>query len=230
MLFADKRALQTNLKLDLLEIREKEVKFYTTNCSNRGFLSSVFSGFASAALMTHVPKQPRLLHFSYLFFTICALWLLLTALVSTTLLAMLAPGLALRGPDGSMNVAIDNLIGEYRTAFLQLLLGLLALHFSVCFFCWLQMPFDWLAVVMTFLVITSLAIELRFVRVTFAKFRLPSEQVVTGKFQGRERASAGADSGVRDLGEIRTLSNLIQEQSTAGAGADDPLRAKERVR
>ena len=63
MLFADKRALQTNLKLDLLEIREKEVKFYTTNCSNLGFLSSVFSGFASAALMTHVPKQPRLLTF-----------------------------------------------------------------------------------------------------------------------------------------------------------------------
>ena len=114
-------------------------------------------------------------------------------------------------------------------AFLQLLLlGLLALHFSVCLFCWLQMPFDWLAVVMTFLVITSLAIELQFVRVTFAKFRLPSEQVVTGKFkEGRGRAPAPTRGCV--IWEIRTLSNLIQEQSTAGAGADDPLKAKERV-
>ena len=59
MLFADKRALQTNLKLELLEIREKELNYYSTNCSNLSFLASIFAGFASTALMTHVPKQVR---------------------------------------------------------------------------------------------------------------------------------------------------------------------------
>merc|ERR1719305_1262851 len=117
MLFADKRALQTNLKLELLEIREQELNFYTTNCTNLSFLASIFAGFASTALTTHVNKEHVVLHFLYLFTTVIALGLQLVALVSTTLLAMLAPGLALRGPDGSMNVAIDSMIGEYRTAF-----------------------------------------------------------------------------------------------------------------
>ena len=32
MLFADKRALETNLQVSLLKIREKELQFYTQNC------------------------------------------------------------------------------------------------------------------------------------------------------------------------------------------------------
>ena len=39
-----------------------------------------------------------------------------------------APGLALRGPDGSMNVAVDHMITEYRAAFKRLLAGIVALH------------------------------------------------------------------------------------------------------
>ena len=32
MLYADKRALETNLQVSLLKIREKELQFYTQNC------------------------------------------------------------------------------------------------------------------------------------------------------------------------------------------------------
>ena len=216
MLFADKRALQTDLKLDLLEIRERELNFYTTNCTHLGFLSAVFAGFASTALMTHVPKTPEVVHFLYLFTTVCALALQLSVLVSTTLLAMLAPGLALRGPDGSMNVAIDSMIGEYRTAFFQLLLGLLALHGSVLFYFWLQLRYSWQKVLLTLCVLASLGIELRFIRKTFSRFRLPSSSVVTGKFEGAEGARAGADAGLRDKDEIRAVSSLIRGQGTAG--------------
>lgn len=215
MLFADKRALQTNLKLELLEIREKELNYYATNCSNLSFLASIFAGFASTALMTHVPKEPNWLHFLYLFATVCALGLQLIALVNTTLLSMLAPGLALRGPDGSMNLAIDHMIGEYRTAFFMLLCGLLALHFSVAFYCWLTLS-TWLSILMTLGVFGSVAIELRYIRMTFARFRLPSDKLVTGKFDGAESTSAGVDAGLRDRGEIHMVSQLIQDQSTAG--------------
>lgn len=215
MLFADKRALQTNLKLELLEIREKELNFYTTNCGNLAFLSSIFAGFASTALMTHVSKTPPMLHFMYLFSTVCALGLQLSALVSTTLLAMLAPGLALRGPDGSMNAAIDSMIGEYRTAFFMLLLGLLALHASVTFFAWLQFPLG-TALIETVLVLISLSVEVHYIRRTFADFRLPSAKVVTGRFEGAEAIHAGQDAGLRDKGEIRMVSGLIRDQGTAG--------------
>ena len=36
MLYADKRALETNLKVELLEIREKELNFYSQNCYTVG--------------------------------------------------------------------------------------------------------------------------------------------------------------------------------------------------
>ena len=32
MLYADKRALETNLKVNLLAIREKELNYYSQNC------------------------------------------------------------------------------------------------------------------------------------------------------------------------------------------------------
>lgn len=212
MLFADKRALETDLKLGLLEIREKELNFYATNCGHLAFLASIFAGFASAALMTHVPKEPVVLHFLYLLVTVVSLGLHLCALVSTTLLAMIGPGLALRGPDGSMHVAIDAMIGEYRTAFFQLLLGLLALHGSVASFCWLVLnPVE--SAALTACIVGALAFEVRYIKVVFSRFQLPPSAAITGKFEGRESQLAGADAGLRDRNEIGTVSHLIQRQS-----------------
>lgn len=212
MLFADKRALQTNLKVGLLEIREKELNFYTTNCTHLGFLSSVFAGFASAALMTHVPKTPVMLHAAYLLITCAALGLQLCSLVSTTLLAMVAPGLALRGPDGSMNVAIDSMIGEYRVAFFQLFMGLVALHGSVACYVWLVLS-TVQGLILTACLLLALYVECRYVAWVFRQFQLPSA-AVTGVFEGAEARRAGADAGLRDKGEIAAISNLIAQQGT----------------
>ena len=52
MLYADKRALQTDLKVQLLEIREKELNLYTSNTLTIGMQSAFFAGFSSTALMT----------------------------------------------------------------------------------------------------------------------------------------------------------------------------------
>ena len=49
-----------------------------------------------------------------------------------------------------------------------------------------QLFYDVQKVLMTLLVLASLVVELRFIRTTFAKFRLPSNKVVTGKFEGAE--------------------------------------------
>ena len=216
MLFADKRALQTSLKLNLMEIREKELNFYTNNCLHIGFLATIFAGFASTALMTHVPKDPKWLHFLYLLFTVAALGLQLASIVSTTLLAMVAPGLALRGPDGSMNQAIDSLIGEYRTAFFQLLCGLFALHLSVISFAWLRFDYFPEAPVTTIAVVAAGVFELRYIRTVFRAFPLPTGQLVTGKFEGMEASLTGADAGLVDAGEINTLSHLVRQEGGGG--------------
>ena len=214
MLFADKRALQTSLKLNLMEIREKELNFYTNNCLHIGFLATIFAGFASTALMTHVPKDPKWLHFLYLLFTVAALGLQLASIVSTTLLAMVH-GAALRGPDGSMNQAIDSLIGEYRTAFFQLLCGLFALH--LCdLFCLVALRLLPRAPVTTIAVVAAGVFELRYIRTVFRAFPLPTGQLVTGKFEGMEASLTGADAGLVDAGEINTLSHLVRQEGGGG--------------
>ena len=50
----------------------------------------------------------------FLVSTVSALGLQLVTVVTTTLLSMLSPGLALRGPDGSMHTAVAGMMTHYR--------------------------------------------------------------------------------------------------------------------
>ena len=67
----------------------------------------------------------------------------LIAVMNTTLLSMMGPGLALRGPDGSMHPAVEGMVFEYNTAYICFVLGLIAFHFSAALFAWLM--FTWCA-------------------------------------------------------------------------------------
>jgi hypothetical protein len=155
---------------------------------------------------------PRLLHTAYLLFTISGLGLQLCVMVSTCLLAMVAPGLALRGPDGSMNLAVDSMISEYRIAFRRLLVGIIALHGSTITYVWLTLP-AWQATLLMMCILCSLYMIIRYIRKIMRRFQLPASHAVTGKFEGREAHMAGADAGLRDRGEISTVSTLIQKET-----------------
>lgn len=140
MLYADKRALETNLKVSLLQIREKELNFYTQNCLAVGTQAALLAGFAYAGLtqVSVPPEAPYVVKLLYLLFTTAAMSCELIAVLNTTLLSMLGPGLALRGPDGSMHQAVDGMMLEYRRAFFTFGLGLLAFHMSALMFGWLM--------------------------------------------------------------------------------------------
>ena len=51
MLLADKRDLQNSLKVSLLQIEEKELNYYTTNCMTVGTQAAMLAGFAFQALI-----------------------------------------------------------------------------------------------------------------------------------------------------------------------------------
>ena len=148
MLWADKRALETNLKLSLLQIRERELNFYTNNCLAISTQSALLAGFAYAALMPGislgdaggVAAHVYAVKLMYLTCAVSALGLQLITVVSTTLLSMLGPGLALRGPDGSMHTAVDGMVDEYRNAFYTFLFGMLATLAAGALYCWLMFP------------------------------------------------------------------------------------------
>ncbi|EOD30018.1 hypothetical protein EMIHUDRAFT_462903 [Emiliania huxleyi CCMP1516] len=230
MLYADKRALETNLKVELLEIREKELNFYTNNCQNIGTQAAMLAGFAFAGMMQPLPDQPEA-HAPpppHSFYP-CGRRPAsppahrLVTVVTTTLLSMLSPGLALRGPDGSMHTAVDGMVDEYRLSFYTFMLGLIATHFAAAFF--VLVFLWWQAAVLSFCIFFSLAMLYRMTRVLMLKFAMPKGELQTGKFEAAEGAAAGAQAGVVDAGEISTLSALIlQEQRLAAAAQAQPAR------
>ena len=58
MLYADKRALETNLQVSLLKIREKELQFYTQNCIAIGTQAALLSGFAyNGIIQVDIPSE-----------------------------------------------------------------------------------------------------------------------------------------------------------------------------
>ena len=105
MLYADKQALETDLKVCLLAIRERELDLYTQNCRSIGTSAALLAGFAYAGLSTTSDFSEDTSEFSkglYLTVTTSAMSLNVASMAAATWCSMLGPGLALRGPDGSM--------------------------------------------------------------------------------------------------------------------------------
>ena len=133
MLYADKQALETDLKVCLLAIRERELDFYTQNCRSIGTSAALLAGFAYAGLSSTSDFSEDTTEFSkglFLTVTTCAMSLNIASMAAATWCSMLGPGLALRGPDGSMDRAVEGLALEYRVIFLLFAAGLLCFFFS----------------------------------------------------------------------------------------------------
>lgn len=140
MLFADKRALETNLKVGLLQIREKELNFYTQNCLAVCTQAALLAGFAYSGLtQVSIPEEANFwVRLLYISVTVMAMCFEIIAVLNTTLLAIVGPGLALRGPDGSMHPAVDGMMAEYKHALSCFKLGLVCFHFSAGLFGWIM--------------------------------------------------------------------------------------------
>ena len=147
MLLADKRELQNNLKVSLLQIEEKELNYYTTNCMTVGTQAAMLGGFAFAALMkvetadTHAGKsfveifREDALCFVWYISAVLGMLLETFALVKSMQLSILAPGLALRGSkEGSMTQALVTMRTEYHRVHMCFYSGLFCFLISVALF------------------------------------------------------------------------------------------------
>lgn len=119
MLYADKAALENRTKVRLLAIRERELVLYTQNCRAVGTVAALMAGIAYAAIiytkMEYYQDSSWLIQTFYtLSLTVC-MSLSLSTVMSTTAISMLGPGLALRGPDGSMHSAVDGILIEFKS-------------------------------------------------------------------------------------------------------------------
>ena len=242
MLYADKRALETNLQVSLLKIREKELQFYTQNCIAIGTQAALLSGFAyNGIIQVDIPEESSdVLKALYLCVTTAAMGFELIAVLNSTLCSMLGPGLALRGPDGSMHRAVDGLMLEYRLTFLFFTLGLIAFHLSALLFAWLE--FSWpVALAMTVALLMFVYGMWRYFRRIYQRFALESDRYITGKFEFGEVAggkptcaadpvtsvaSAMPHGGVGALGEVLSGGIAALPASRADAEAQRTREAQ----
>jgi hypothetical protein len=74
----------------------------------------------------------------YLVVTTLIMGLELLTVVNATLCAILGPGLALRGPDGSMHNAVNGMMTHYKFTFACFTCGLLCFHISALLYAWMQ--------------------------------------------------------------------------------------------
>jgi hypothetical protein len=108
MLAADKAALMRTLKLRAMEIQEKELNFYVDNLHSIAHQAALLAGFSLAALMLvgfkGVEGTSKIWKVTYYLVTAIAMTCELTAVTMSTICTIEGPGLALRGPHGSMKV------------------------------------------------------------------------------------------------------------------------------
>ena len=199
MLLADKHNLQQELKLNLLHIEEKELNYYTQNCYTVGTQAALLAGFAFAGLVEvddTLTDETRLsahlaMQMGWSVSCVVALCLEIMALVKAMQLSIMGPGLALRGPDGSMHNAVQGMTTHYRFTLTCFSLGLICFMLSALLYSWMQ--FDWtLALPCTLLIVYFLFILQRHWWRIYKRFRLPSDSAVTGAFNiGGQLAATG---------------------------------------
>jgi len=96
MLLADKYDLQERLKLNLLQIEDKELNFYTQNCYTVGTQAALIAGFAFSAIVEARSMENITPWFkmSWSIVTVLSMIFELMGVIKAMQLSIMAPGLA----------------------------------------------------------------------------------------------------------------------------------------
>ena len=149
MLLADKLDIQQRLKLNMLQIEERELNFYTQNCNTIGTQAALLAGFAFTGIVeapwdylqdsteNHGPglSVPISVGLKIATMTSILLGMLFEMLcvVKSVQVSILGPGLAIRGPEGSMARALTVMRVELDRMHWQFYFGVFFYH--VCWAC-----------------------------------------------------------------------------------------------
>ncbi|KAJ1620853.1 hypothetical protein T492DRAFT_847479 [Pavlovales sp. CCMP2436] len=185
MLYADKHALRTRLKVSLLVIRHRELQFYTKNCIAIGTNALFLASFAWWGLTEPAFDElgGDMVQTVYLVITAMIMALELLATVTSTLVAILGPALAIRGPDGAMHTAVDCMVSHYRFTFVCFALGLVFFQLSVISFMHMQYTPEISGPISVAVIIGTLYMLTSSWRI-YSLLKLRAQTMVTGDFAG----------------------------------------------
>ena len=153
MIAADRKHLQATLRADTLVIRDKELTIFSQNLATLATLSSFFTALSFTGF-TMVPVWHNVIDddeeenerrralilgevFFYLFISLSIGFNMLTLCISIWAM-IFGPGLALRGPEGSMARAVDGMYVERKWALRSYGAGLVCLMIASTTLGWLK--------------------------------------------------------------------------------------------
>jgi hypothetical protein len=138
MLYADKTLLMQRVRLNLIGVRQQELSFYTANLQSLGVQSALMSGVLYPGIIYIVIPEGKndTLITAYLCVAAAAFGLNLLVVLNAMLVTLIGPGLALRGPDGAVHRAVEDMLDEYRLAFAIFVLGIIGFHLACFLLCY----------------------------------------------------------------------------------------------
>lgn len=124
----------------------------------------------------------------YVMGSVASMYLALRAMTGTTMIAMFAPGKALRGPDGSMHETVDGMLEEFETAGISFQGCLYSFVSCLLAYAWSEASPSWLCVLlltaMALVISHSMRARTSEVETTFPLYSIP---LVSGAFFSKER-------------------------------------------
>ena len=139
----------------------------------------------------------------------------LEAAFGTTAITMLGPGLALRGPDGSMNKAVEGILAEYELVSYLVYLSIYSFLAAGAFFAFLaEAPNLLTSLGLTALVAATYRMMARRVHVVEENFPMKKIALVSGAFFDHSAPRAAAGGGATVTATVTTPSG--------GGGAERP--------
>ena len=195
MLHADKKNLESDFRVRMLHIREKELMFFVRNCQNMANLAALIACMAQSGLIftkyidfnlcgqglvnLH-SKELLCAEFTYPIAIFITMGLCLLCMWVSMLVSLLAPGLALRGPDGSMHECVRMIGEEYEYALAILACALAMFFVSAILWSWASQHLP-VAIVLTIILVASARVIWSMTRYTVTSFSIAKGDIVTGQ-------------------------------------------------
>ena len=240
MLHADKANLESDFRVRMLNIREKELMFFVRNCQNLANLAALIACMAQSGLIftkyidfnlcgqglvNYRSKELLCAEFTYPIAVFITMGLCLLCMWVSMLVSLLAPGLALRGPDGSMHECVRMIGEEYEYALAILACALLMFFVSAILWSWASQHLP-VAIMLTIILVASVRIIWSMTRYTVLSFSIDKDDLVTGQMTsarsavGRMRAHGYARLH-EEMEEPNARSNAHPD-ATRGSAAHPP--------
>ena len=149
--------------------------------------------------------------------TVLAMLLEIMAVIKAMQLSIMGPGLALRGPEGSMTRAVLVMRSEYRKVHRLFYSGLFCFHVSASLYIWTAFPFS-VGIVTTVLVVLGLCFLYLDFNDLAKRLRLPSEL-----HGGESWDPIFSSTSAREIGMKNKFSMFHRHAAPHAAGRAPPL-------